>query len=197
MHIFRGFLAITIAASLAFGQSLSPRAAERGEKIREKVERLGPGADVRVQDRQGNTLRGTVESFDDSGFHLKTKDEDKVFRYYDVNLLELAKRNYSAQESPDPAAARRVALEMGLGRKVDVKTTAGEKYTGKILRVDAEELAIELTHVGSVSIAIPYSRMQGLKVSHLPLAAKIGIGVGVGFGVFACAVLAVIAAYDD
>ncbi len=189
MHLLRGPLAISIVASLALGQGYPLRAAERGEKIREKVERLGPGADVRVYDRQGNPLRGIIDRFDDSAIHLKTGEMDTVFRYNEINSLELAKKTYSAEGEVDPAAARRVAPEIGLGRKVVVKTTAGETFTGNLIRVDAEELAIGTRD--TASMAVPYSEMRELKRWRVPLPARIAIGAGVGFAVFACVMLAI------
>jgi hypothetical protein len=108
MHLIRGSLAISIAVSLVFGQAAQLRAAEPGQKIREKVESLGPGADVRVYGGQETPLRGTIESFDDSTFRLMRGETSKLFRYDEVNVLELSQKSYLAERGPDPEAAPRV-----------------------------------------------------------------------------------------
>ncbi len=192
MHGIRGSLAIAITISLALGQGLPVVAAERADRVREKVERLGAGADVRVYDSNGNPLRGIIESFDESGFHLRLKETDKTFRYHEVNVLELAQSTYSAKGEPNPAAARRLALEMGPGTKVAVRTTTGASITGKIVRVDGEELAIGTKTAGS--IAVRYSDMRELKRSSImPVMAKVGIGAVVGIGFVGAIFLAIVA----
>ena len=53
-------------------QAQATAAAERGEAVRQKVEQLGAGAEVRVMLKdQQQALRGTVESIDDSAFRLR------------------------------------------------------------------------------------------------------------------------------
>jgi small nuclear ribonucleoprotein (snRNP)-like protein len=128
------------------------------------VEQLGVGAEARatLKDQQ-KELRGTVESFDDSVFHIRPgrTGEPKTIRYADVALLEFTQNEYRAEGSPDPATVRRVAVELGIGRKVRVRTQDGNTLVGRIGKLDAEQLNLNVDKSGPMNVS--YARVSELR----------------------------------
>ena len=129
---------------------------ERGGEVWHKVEQLGAGAEVRVMlKNQGNELRGTVEPFDDSAFRLSPggTGEQKTVRYADVARLEFAQRKDGAKGSStsDSTTVRRVAVELGIGRKVQVRTRDSNTLVGRIVKSDADQLYLKIGEGGPVT----------------------------------------------
>jgi len=193
---YRQLVSIVVLACLIHvgfpQQAQAMAAAEGSEKSRQKVEQLGAGAEVLVTLRdQQKELRGTVESFDDSAFRLRSgrNGEQRTVRYVDVTLLRFTKRKYRAEGSSasDPVTVRRVAVELGAGLKVRVQTQDGKTVVGKIVKVDQEQLNLDLGTNGPISVS--YTQIRELKPKGMSLAAKIGIPAAV-FGVVLVASIA-------
>lgn len=195
---FREFVAIALVECLmpvGFPeQSQAMAAAERGEQFRLKVEQLGAGAEVRVMlKNQPNELRGTVESFDDSAFRLRPGEtgEQKTVRYADVTRLEFAQRKYGAKGSStsDSTTVRRVAVELGVGRKVQVRTRDSNTLVGRIVKSDANQIYLKIGEGGPVSVS--YAQITELKPKQMSGLVKLAMGVGVAFGILLVAAAAV------
>jgi hypothetical protein len=185
---FREFVAIVLVECLLTvgfpQQSQATAATERSERIRQKVEQLGAGAEVRLMLRdQPQALRGTVESFDDSAFRLRQggNEEQRAIRFADVTLLEFPQRKYHAGGSPDPVTVRRVAVELGVGFKVHMQTVDRNTFVGRIAKLDAQQLFLKIGEGGPVSVS--YAQISELKPKRMSTLAKVGIGVGVTFGI--------------
>ena len=128
-------------------------------------------------------LRETVESFDDSVIRLRPggTGEQRTVRYADVALLEFTKTKYRAEGPPDPVTVRRVAVELGVGRKVQVQTQDRNTLVGRIAKLDAEQLYLKIGEGGPVSVS--YAQISELKPKRMSTLAKVGIAVGVTFGI--------------
>ena len=168
-------------------QAQAMPAAERAEGLRQKVEQLGVGAEVRVilNDRQ-QTLRGTIESFDDSSFGLRARGarEQQTVRYVNVTLLEFTKTAYLAEgsNSSEPVTARRVAVEIGIGRRVQVQTQDGKTFVGTIAKLDEEQLYLNLSPSGPMNVS--YATIRELKPKGFSAAKKVGIAaIAAGVGI--------------
>jgi small nuclear ribonucleoprotein (snRNP)-like protein len=165
---FREFVAISLVECLfpvGFPQEARAMAATaRSEGIRQKVEQLGAGAEVLVQLKgQRIELRGTIESFDDSAIRLRPgrAGEQKTVRYADVTRIEFSQRKYRAEGPPDPGTVRRVVVELGVGRKVHVRTQDRNTLVGRIARLDAEQLSIKIGDGGPVNVS--YAQIRELR----------------------------------
>ncbi len=194
MTEFRGLVAIVLVGCIipvGFPQQAQAMAAaERGEGFRQKVEQLGAGAEVRIMLRgQQQALRGTVESFDVSSFLLRSSGtaDQRTVRYADVSFLAFTRSTYRAEGSPDPVTARRVAVELGVSRKVQLQTQDGKKVVGRIATLDKEQLNLDSGKGGPVNV--PYAQIRELKPKGMSLAAKIGIPTAL-FGVLLIASIA-------
>jgi hypothetical protein len=112
---FRKFVAIALVECflpVSLPQHAQAAAAsERGERLHQKVEHLGAGAEVRAMLRdQRIEPRGTIESVDDSAFRLQPggNGERRAVGCTDVTLLEFTQGKYRAEGSADPVTARHV-----------------------------------------------------------------------------------------
>lgn len=176
---FRELVAIVVVACLINvgfpQQAQAMAAAERDEGIRQKVEQLGVGAEVRVKlrNQEKQVFRGTIRSIDEFTFQFQPAGagDRRTIRYADVTLLEFTKEKYRAVGSPDPVAARRVAVELGVGRKVRLTTQDRKSLVGRIARLELEQLSLD---TGDGSPIIAYSQMWELEP--LNTAAKGGLG---------------------
>jgi small nuclear ribonucleoprotein (snRNP)-like protein len=153
-------------------------AAKRAEGFRQKVEKLGVGAEVRVTlNDQQQTLRGTIESFDDSSFGLRARGagKEQTVRYVNLTLLEFTKTAYRAKgsDSSGPVTARRVAVELGIGRRVQVQTQDGKTSVGTIAKLEEEQLYLNLSASGPMNVS--YATIRELKPKGLSVAKKLGI----------------------
>jgi small nuclear ribonucleoprotein (snRNP)-like protein len=185
MHkrILRGELVAIVAVACLINvgfprQAQAMAAAKRAEGFRQKVEQLGVGAEVRVtlNDKQ-QTLRGTIESFDDSSFGLRARGagEKQTVRYVNVTLLEFTKTAYRAKgsNSSEPVTARRVAVELGIGSRVQVQTQDGKTFVGMVAKLDEEQLYLNLSASGPMNVS--YATIRELKPKGLSAAKKVGI----------------------
>ena len=93
---------------------------------------------------------------------------------------EPATRVYRADESPDPAVARDVAIALGKGRHVVTRLHAGKTYRGHITSIDPAQLTIRLDHKKGL-LVVPYAEIAYLE-QNLTKAAKVWIGIGIGVG---------------
>jgi len=192
MTLFRQLVAmVAVACLIPVGfpqQAQAMAAAESSEGFRQKVEQLGVGAEVLVKLRdQQQALRGTVESFDDSAFRLRsggTVDQGTV-RYADVSFLAFASRTYRAKGSPDPVAVRRVAVELGVGRRVRLKTLDGKKVVGRIITLDKEQLKLTAEWSWLTNGPYAYVQIRELKPDGMSVAGKVATYTAIGCGVAA------------
>jgi hypothetical protein len=74
-----------------------------------------------------------------------------------------------------------VAAELGVGRKVQVRTQDGNTFVGRIAKLDAGQLYLKVGDGGPVSVS--YAQIIELKPKRVNAAVKIAIGVGVAFGI--------------
>ncbi len=168
MRFLKEPIAVLVAACL-ISASLPKRvqAAEDSvgpaAKIRSKVEQLGSGAKVRLTLKDGGTITGVVESFDDTGFRLEpTRSANRSkLRYTDVSSLEFAQKNYKTEGTPDAVTVRRTALELGIGRRVEIKTTGAETLHGHITDIRTDELALNQGDRGAMTL--PYAQVSAIK----------------------------------
>jgi len=189
MTVFRQLVAlVAVAWLIPVGfpqQAQAMAAAERGEGFRQKVEQLGAGAEVRVMLRgQEQALHGTVESFNEATFILrsgKTVDQ-RLVRYDDVSSLAFTQRTYRAEGSPDLVTVRRVAVELGVGRNIQLQTQDGKKVVGRIAKLEQEQLNLDVG--GSGPMNVPYAQIHELKPGEKSTLAKVGIIVGVSAASF-------------
>ncbi len=159
-------LVVPCLINVGFAQQAQGRTAvDRSEEFRRKVQQLGSGAELRIGLKNGREFRGIVESFDDSGFRVQPRG-DKVWErvpYADLTSLALTMSGYSAKGFPDPVVVRRVAVELGVGRKVRLQTQGGEKLNGRIARLDREQLFISVNVQGEEPMSVPYAQIRELR----------------------------------
>ena len=73
-------------------------------------------------------------------------------------------------------------MVLGIGRKVDVTTTAGERVRGKIQTIRDDGLV--LTRREQAPTQIAYNVIRQLEPQSMSTAAKIGIAAAVAAGIF-------------
>ena len=147
--------------------------------IKQQVQQIGVGAEVKLKLAGGEKVRGNIQAIDDQGFVLDGGKQAAHRRidYDNVARVTLASLVYRATGVPDPIAAGRVVMGLGAGHHIVVKTTAGKEYHGNIQVIGEAYFVIVPDHqTGSVQIA--YTQVRYVE-QNLSKGAKIAIVVGV------------------
>ncbi len=111
----------------------------------------------------------------------------RAIRYEDVTRFEFATREFRADKRPDGAGARRLAVELGEGATITLKTKDGRTLKGRLDKVDAEQLMMSTGDRGSANVA--YSEVQLLKGRMSGRAKAITIGAAGGGGFAALCII--------
>src|ERR1700676_4302686 len=102
--------------------------------VKQQVEQIGVGAEVKLKLAGGEKLRGNLQAIDDQGFVLDSgqRASHRRITYDQVARVTLASLVYRASGAPDPIAASRVVAGLGVGHHILVKATEGKGYDGNI-----------------------------------------------------------------
>jgi hypothetical protein len=97
--------------------------------VKQQVEQIGVGAEVKLKLAGGEKLRGDIQAIDDQGFVLDSGQQASHRRltYDQVARVMLASLVYRATGVPDPIAAGRVVAGLGVGHHIVVKTCGSPK----------------------------------------------------------------------
>jgi hypothetical protein len=167
------------------------KSSEDAAAIKQKVEMFGVGASLKVRLTARKKMKGSLVSLGEDGFELTAKagEAPRYIAYSNANQITLAKLKYRTKGVPDAVEARRVALGLGIGRHIQVKTTAGQEYHGNIQVIGPDTFTMLPDHQ-TVPVEIAFSEV-GQIGPNLNTAAKIAIGVGIAVGVVVLVMVAV------
>jgi ribosome maturation factor RimP len=149
------------------------------DSVKQQVEQIGVGAEVKLKLAGGAKLRGNLQAIDDQGFVLDRGQQESHRRitYDQVARVTLASLVYRASGAPDPIAASRVVAGLGVGHHIVVKTTEGREYHGNI-QIIGEDHFVMVTDHPATSVPIAYTRVHYVE-QNLSKGAKIVIVVAV------------------
>jgi len=169
-------------------QKESPKELKRQAALREKLERMGSGAQVRVAMRGSSppvTMQGTIDEIAPETFALKTKDGITRLQYRQIEKVSLTKGGYyRSSEATDPVRVRQVLADMGIGENVKIKLNSGDRLTGKIQTIDENSVTLMEAKTGQ-SRVVAFSEIKELNKKTFPTWGKAVIIVGVAVGLLA------------
>ena len=160
----------------AYPQPATPSAVT---SVKQQVEQIGVGAEVKVKLAGGEKVRGNIQAIDDQGFVLDRgqKASHRRINYDQVARVTLASLVYRATGVPDPIAASRVVEGLGAGHHIVVKTTEGREYHGNIQVIGEDHFVMVPDHQ-TASVQIAYAQVHYVE-QNLSKGAKIAIVVAV------------------
>ncbi len=162
--------------------------------VKQQVEQIGVGAEVKLKLAVGEKLRGNLQAIDDQSFVLdrgRQKSHRRI-TYDQVARVTLARLVYRASGAPDPIAASRVVAGLGAGHHIVVKTTDGKEYHGNIQMIGEDHFVVVPDHQ-TASVQIAYTQVHYVE-QNLSKGAKIAIVVAVVVVVAAVVALVVVKA---
>jgi ribosome maturation factor RimP len=147
--------------------------------IKQQVQQIGIGAEVKLKLAGGEKVRGNIQAMDDQGFVLGSGQQasHRRINYDQVARVALANLVYRATGVPDPIAASRVVMGLGAGHHIVVKTSEGKEYHGNIQVIDEDHFVLVPDHQ-IVSVQIAYTQVRYVE-QNLSKGAKIAIVVGI------------------
>jgi hypothetical protein len=80
-------------------------------------------------------------------------------------------------------------VELGVGRKVQVRTRDSNTLVGRIVKSDANQIYLKIGEGGPVRVS--YAQITELKPKQMSGLVKLAMGVGVAFGILLVAAVAV------
>ncbi len=161
---------------------LSAKELKRQTEFREKVERMGLGAEIRVEMRGGSNpviYEGTIDEIAAENFSLNMKGQMQPIQYHQVQTVTLKAREYKTLGQPDPVRARRIAVDMGIGQKVKVKLVSNELLTGTIQFIEKENFVVSSN---GKPVTVAYGDVREIKKKKFPAWAKGAIAAGIAAG---------------
>jgi hypothetical protein len=152
--------------------------------IKQKVEMFGVGASLKVRLAEGERMKGSVVGLGEDSLELMAKrgEAPRHIAYNSVSDVKLGKLTYRAKGAPDAVEARRVVLGLGVGRHIQVKTTAGREYHGNIQVIGTDSFRMLPDHT-AVPVEIAYADTVQLG-PNLSTIAKVGIIVAIAVAIF-------------
>jgi len=184
MQMFKQFLAMLMVTCLVPSDfriaAAAGKDATHGSRIQGKVTQLGEGAEVRLSLKSGTQMRGSLESITDSTFNVKERGTGNSRRvlFTEVSELHFVKSKYRTEGQVDPVQVRRVAIELGEGRIVGVRTADGTSLKGRLTKVETDRLTV--SRRSAEPTVVPYVQVQELKAKTsnvLPIAIIAGVGL--------------------
>ena len=162
------------------GVSLQAKAPKEPTALKQKVELLGVGANVKVQPKNRPELRGSISAIEDNGFRLGSKGtaSPEFVSYDEVLFLDYVHGSFKTAGQPDPVEARRVIVGRGIGYGLKLKLSDGRALTGRTQAVDREHFTFLPDHE-SQPVQINYTDLQHAKRKGFPLWAGIAIAGGI------------------
>jgi ribosome maturation factor RimP len=180
-------LLVPINDVAAYPQLAAP---QNPNSVRQQVEQIGVGAEVKLKLAGGEKLRGNLQAIDDQGFVLDRGQQASHRRiaYDQVARVTLASLVYRASGAPDPIAASRVVAGLGAGHHIVVKTTDGNTYHGNIQMIGEDHFVMVPDHQ-TASVQIAYTQVHYVE-QNLSKGAKIAIVLAVVLAVVVIGVAA-------
>jgi ribosome maturation factor RimP len=129
--------------------------------VKQQVEQIGVGAQVKLKLAGGAKVRGNIQAMDDQGFVLESGQQasHRRINYDQVARVTLASLVYRATGVPDPIAASRVVAGLGAGHHIVVKTTEDKEYHGNIQLIGEDHFVIVPDHQ-TASVQIAYTQVH-------------------------------------
>jgi ribosome maturation factor RimP len=173
-------LLLPINDVVAYPQPASP---SNLSSVKQQVEQVGVGAEVKLKLAGGEKVRGNIQAIDDQGFVLESRQQasHRRINYDQVARVTLASLVYRATGVPDPIAASRVVAGLGAGHHIVVKTTEGKEYHGNIQVIGEDYFVIVPDHQ-TASVQIAYTQVHYVE-QNPSKGAKIAIVVAVALAV--------------
>lgn len=151
----------------AIGAQQSQEVRNRQESAKAKVNALGIGAEIIVTTRWLRSLQGRIVEIQDQAFVIDEKGKKSVLRYDEVRQVALAEPTYKAQEQVDPVRVRQVVVDIGVGKKADVRLVSKGRIQGRIEAIDNTSFTILDSKTG-VSTPVTYSDVLQVKRKGFP-----------------------------
>jgi ribosome maturation factor RimP len=151
-------LLLPINDVVAYPQPASP---SNLSSVKQQVEQVGVGAEVKLKLAGGEEVRGNILAIDDQGFVLESRRHasHRRINYDQVARVALARLVYRATGAPDPIAVSRVVAGLGAGHHIVVKTTEGKEYHGNIQVIAEDHLVIVPDHQ-TAAVQIGYTQIR-------------------------------------
>jgi ribosome maturation factor RimP len=183
-----GMLHLTAADVARAGE---PIAVPNPAAVKQQVDLFGVGAKVKVRLVDGQKLAGTIRGIENTSFLLtSSKASSTPVAYEQVAQMKFARSTYNSKShSVDAEEVRRVAVGLGLGRHIMVKTAGGKEYHGNIRAIGSESFTVLPDHQ-TTPLQVAYNETARLG-PNLSTTAKVLIGIGIAIGVWLIIVAAV------
>jgi ribosome maturation factor RimP len=150
--------------------------------LKQRVEQFGTGTELKVKLQGGEKLRGVIDSIGESSFVLNsTAGEPKEIAFQQLQSLRYPKRGYQTKDAPDPVAAKRMVVQLGVGEHIMVKVSPTQKVRGHIRDIQDNYFVIQPDGQADTR-QVPYSSIWKVN-KNLSFGATVAIVVGIAAAV--------------
>jgi ribosome maturation factor RimP len=162
-----------------FHVSMVAAAAPTPTDLQQRVALFGVGTELDLKLTGGEKVRGAVESIGDDSFTVTSRADgaQRQIAFQDLQSVRYPKRGYKAEGAPDPAAARRMVVQLGVGEHIMVQVSPEKKVRGHITKIQEDHFVI-LPDGETSPLEVPYSSIWKVN-KNLSFGATLAILAGV------------------
>jgi len=174
---------------ISSGVQLQAKESTNPDILKQRVEQFGVGTELKLKLANGQNIRGSVESVGDESLVVALKDNgvSREIAYDELRKVNYPKRGYKAEGHPDPAAAKRMVVQLGAGEHIMVQTGPDTKLRGHIREIYDDHFVI-LPDNQNAAVQVPYNSI--LKVNkNMSFGATVAVLVGIAAAVVLILVL--------
>jgi ribosome maturation factor RimP len=179
-----GLLHFSIVAGGTRLQAASP-----SNEVKQRVEQFGVGTELKLKLAGGDSVRGQVQSIGPDSFLFVPKEDStpREIAFSELEKVRYPKGGYKADTAPDPAAAKRMVVQLGVGEHIMVKVSPTEKVRGHIRAINEDHFLVQ-PDGQTANLSVPYNSVWKVN-KNLSFGATIAIVVGIAAAVVLILVL--------
>lgn len=157
--------------------------------LKQRVEQFGVGTELKLKLQNGTKLRGSVEAIAEDSFTVVSKEDGatRQVAFNDLKNVSYPKRGYKTEDTPDPVAAKRMVVQLGVGQHIMVKVSPTQKVRGHIREIHDNHFVIQ-PDGETATLQVPYSSIWKVN-KNISFGATIAIVVGIAAAVVLILVL--------
>jgi ribosome maturation factor RimP len=165
------------------------RAAPSQADLKQRVQQFGVGTELKLKLENGQKFRGRVESIGDESLVLASNADGarSEIAFDALKSVNYPKRGYKTADVPDPAAAKRMVVQLGVGEHIMVKVSPTEKVRGHIREIRDDHFVIQPDGLRETR-QVPYNSIWKVN-KNMSFGATVAVVVGIAAAVILILVL--------
>jgi ribosome maturation factor RimP len=147
--------------------------------LKQRVEQFGVGTELKLKLQNGEKLRGSVTNIGEDSFTIASTRNGaaREVAFSELKNANYPKRGYKTQSTPDPLAAKRTVVQLGVGEHIMVMVSPTQKVRGQIREIQDDHFVVQ-PDGRAETLRVPYGSVWKVN-KNISVGATIAIVVGI------------------